>query len=136
MAALKGSHLGIPLAVAIAVHNIPEGMAVAAPLYSATKCKWTALKWCIVSGMFEPLAAIIVGIFFTRFLTTYIVQCSLASVSGIMVYMCLKELTPYALKSLEPGHALTSFSLGMFVIFLSIHFLHTILGTHTQNYRY
>ncbi len=59
MAALRGAHVGIPLATAIALHNIPEGMSVAAPLYFVSKSRWTAMKWCTISGIFEPLGAII-----------------------------------------------------------------------------
>lgn len=66
------------MSFAIAVHNIPEGMAVAAPIYSVTKSKWMAFKWSLLSGIFEPLGAIVVGYFFTSYLTGYIIHCSLA----------------------------------------------------------
>ena len=48
-----------------------------------------------------------------------------------MVYMCLKELTPQALKCLDPPSAMFSCTIGMFVIFLSVHFLHSVLGKST-----
>ena len=51
--------LGILLAIAIAIHNIPEGIAVAAPIYHATLNKSKAIKYAFISGMAEPLGAII-----------------------------------------------------------------------------
>lgn len=45
LTSLQGTAVGLPLAFAIAAHNIPEGMAVAAPIYHATGSKWLAFKW-------------------------------------------------------------------------------------------
>lgn len=54
-------------------------MAVAAPIYASTKSKKKALFWATISGLCEPVGAIIVGALFTKYLTPYVVQCSLAS---------------------------------------------------------
>eukprot|EP00026_Physarum_polycephalum_P011992 Phypoly_transcript_12247.p1 GENE.Phypoly_transcript_12247~~Phypoly_transcript_12247.p1 ORF type:complete len:252 (+),score=41.46 Phypoly_transcript_12247:61-816(+) len=80
VACLKGIHMGLPLTLAIAMHNIPEGLAVAAPIYEATGSKWKALKYSVLSGVCEPLGALIFGVLFGNFLTPYIVQCLLAGV--------------------------------------------------------
>ena len=61
---------GIVIFWAIALHNIPEGMAVASPIYSATGSRWQAMKWCILSSICEPFAAIMFGTFFNSFLTS------------------------------------------------------------------
>ncbi|XP_078176317.1 zinc transporter ZTP29-like isoform X3 [Carex rostrata] len=55
----KGLHVGLNLALAIALHYIPEGVAVALPAYFATDSKWEAFKLATLAGFAEPLAVII-----------------------------------------------------------------------------
>jgi len=135
VACLKGIHMGLPLTLAIAMHNIPEGLAVAAPIYAATGSKWTALKYSVLSGICEPVGAVIFGVFFGNYLTPYIVQCLLAGVGGIMVYMCIRELMPATVKYIKPSAASLSNVLGMFIMFLSVYYLHGMLPhSHTPLY--
>jgi len=124
---LKGIHLGLPLTLAIAAHNIPEGMAVAAPIYGATGSKWQAFYYSLLSGLCEPLGAIIFGILLGSYLTEYIIQCMLAGVAGIMVYMSIRELMPATLKYIKPGPAALSNIFGMAMIAASVHYLHGML---------
>lgn len=127
VACLKGVSIGLPLTLAIAMHNIPEGLAVAAPIYGATGSKWTALWYSVLSGICEPLGALIFGVIFGNWLTPWIVQCLLAMVGGIMVYMCIRELTPATLKYIKASDASLSYILGMFIMFLSVYYLHGML---------
>jgi len=124
---LKGIAMGLPLTLAIAAHNIPEGMAVAAPMYAATGSKWLAFLYSFLSGLCEPLGAIIFGIIFGKYLTDYIIQSMLAVVAGIMVFMVIGELMPATFKYIKKGPAAVSFIFGMFVIFLSVYYLHGML---------
>jgi len=125
---LRGLHVGIPLAFAIAAHNIPEGMAVAAPIYGSTKSKWQAIKWSLISGMCEPFGAILIGATFSKYLSFYIVHCSLAAVAGIMVLLSFREIIPTSLKYIEPSKAILSNISGMFFIFISVYYLNQLLG--------
>eukprot|EP01112_Ceratiomyxa_fruticulosa_P009563 TRINITY_DN2502_c0_g3_i1.p1 TRINITY_DN2502_c0_g3~~TRINITY_DN2502_c0_g3_i1.p1 ORF type:complete len:302 (-),score=33.57 TRINITY_DN2502_c0_g3_i1:110-1015(-) len=132
---LKGIAMGLPLTLAIAAHNIPEGMAVAAPMYAATGSKWLAFMYSFLSGLCEPLGAIIFGIIFGSYLTDYIIQSMLAGVAGIMVFMVVGELMPATFKYIKKGPATVSFIIGMFVIFLSVYYLHGMLPhDHTPLY--
>jgi len=132
---LKGISMGLPLTVAIAAHNIPEGMAVAAPIYGATGDKWKALWYSILSGLCEPLGAVLFGVVFGSYLSEYIIQCMLAAVAGIMVYMSIRELMPATLKHIKAGPASISFLIGMFFMFLSVYYLHGMLPhSHTPLY--
>jgi len=133
---LKGVAIGLPLTLAIAAHNIPEGMAVATPIYGATRSKSKAFWYATLSGACEPLGAVLFGVFLPRgFLTEYVVQCMLAAVAGIMVYMSIRELMPATLNYIKPGKAAISFIFGMFLIFLSIYYLHGMLPhAHTPLY--
>ena len=47
--------MGVGLAIAVALHNIPEGASIAIPIYYATGKKWKGLFWTFVTGMSEPL---------------------------------------------------------------------------------
>jgi len=132
---LKGVHMGLPLTLAIAAHNIPEGMAVAAPIYGATGSKKLALFYSVLSGLCEPLGAVIFGILLGSYLTEYIIQCMLAGVAGIMVYMSIRELIPATLKYIKPGPAAISMIFGMAIICASVHYLHGMLPhSHTPLY--
>ncbi len=57
-AALTDLSLGIPIAVAIAIHNIPEGIAVSVPIYYATGNRKKAFWYSFTSGLAEPVGAL------------------------------------------------------------------------------
>lgn len=57
--ALNDPQTGTGIAFAIAIHNIPEGIAVAIPIYFATKSKGKALLYALLSGLTEPVGAFI-----------------------------------------------------------------------------
>ncbi|MBO8445941.1 MAG: zinc transporter ZupT [Bacteroidetes bacterium] len=57
--ALNDSQMGAGITFAIAIHNIPEGIAVAIPIYYATKSKGKALLYATISGLTEPVGAAI-----------------------------------------------------------------------------
>ena len=93
---------GLAVTLAIALHNIPEGMAVASPLYASTGSRWQAMKWCILSSLCEPLAAIVFGYAFSAHLTPFIMALLNATVAGIMICLCLIELIPAACEHVSP----------------------------------
>lgn len=94
--ALQEPRLGAVIAVAIAIHNIPEGIAISVPIYCATGSRKKAFKWSFLSGLAEPLGALI-GFFFLRALFAgEVLGWLLAGVAGIMVYISLDELLPTA----------------------------------------
>ena len=124
----RGPAVGLPLTLAIAAHNIPEGMAVAAPMYSATGSRWQAIKYTVLSGMCEPLGAVVVALVLGPFMTEWVVQVLLAAVGGIMVVMSLKELVPTTLTYISADHACYSFLAGMVVIIATVHGLRNTLG--------
>ena len=94
--ALQEPRLGMVIALAIAIHNIPEGIAVGAPIYCSTGSRKKAFLWSLLSGLSEPLGALI-GFFFLRvFFTNGVLGWILSGVAGIMVYISLDELLPTA----------------------------------------
>jgi len=88
--------LGISVAAAVAVHNIPEGVAVALPVLHATGSRKKAFWLSALSGLAEPVGALI-GFFILRFfLKEAVLGVMFAGVAGIMVYLALDELLPTA----------------------------------------
>lgn len=96
MSAIESPALGVSLALAIAIHNIPEGIAVAAPIYAATGNKKRAFTYASLSGLAEPLGAFIGFWLIGAMLPASMFGIILAAVGGIMVFICLDELLPAA----------------------------------------
>ncbi len=91
---LKDLQLGTLLAFAIALHNIPEGIIIAVPVYLSTNNKKKAIYWSLISGMSEPVGALIFGAIFFSFITDLLLGALLAVVGGIMIYISIDELLP------------------------------------------
>jgi ZIP family zinc transporter len=120
MGALNDSTLGVSIAVAIAIHNIPEGLSVSAPIYYATKSRKKAFVYSFLSGLAEPIGAII-GYFALRSVFNEAAfGLIFASVAGIMVYISLDELLPTAEKYGEHHVAIGGLIAGMAVMALSL----------------
>jgi ZIP family zinc transporter len=120
MSGLTNPTLGISIALAIAIHNIPEGLAVSAPIFYATKSRKKAFVYSFLSGLAEPIGALI-GYFVLRSIfneTTFGVI--FASVAGIMVYISLDELLPTAEEYGEHHLAIGGLIVGMFVMAVSL----------------
>ena len=111
---------GLAIVLAIMLHNIPEGMAVASPLYASTGSKWEAMKWTLLSSLCEPLAALVFGSLFSSFLTPHIIALLNAVVAGIMISLCLIELIPASAEHIGAKNAVMSNILGQFVMFISL----------------
>lgn len=120
MAALSDPSLGISIAVAIAIHNIPEGVAVSAPVYFATKSRKKAFWLSLLSGMAEPVGAFIGYFLLRRWFNDITFGFVFAAVAGIMVYISLDELLPTAEEYGEHHVAITGVIAGMAVMALSL----------------
>ncbi|MFX1303995.1 MAG: zinc transporter ZupT [Promethearchaeota archaeon] len=123
VAALKNVELGVMLCFAIALHNIPEGIAVAVPIYASTKNRKKAFFWSFISGLSEPIGALIVGLFLFPFINDFILGTMLAIVGGFMVYISLDELLPASRDSGFEHLSIIGIILGMVVMALSLNFL-------------
>jgi len=96
MSALHDTHVGISIAFAVAMHNIPEGIAVAVPIYCATKSRSKALIWSFASGLTEPLGALIAYLLLAPYLGGAVLGITFSVVAGIMVFISFDELLPSA----------------------------------------
>jgi ZIP family zinc transporter len=120
IAALQDPALGVSIAVAIAIHNIPEGIAVSVPIYYATGSKKKAFGFSFLSGLSEPVGALL-GYFLLRaFVGETMLGIVFAGVAGVMVYISLDELLPTAEKYGEHHLAIYGLISGMGVMALSL----------------
>lgn len=118
--ALKDPALGMSIAIAIAIHNIPEGIAVSVPIYYATGSKKKAFIYSFLSGLAEPIGALIGFFVLYRFFNDVVFGLLFASVAGIMVFISIDELLPTAEKYGEHHIAIYGVVAGMVVMALSL----------------
>jgi ZIP family zinc transporter len=118
--ALSSLDVALPITIAIAIHNIPEGIAVAVPIYHSTGSRKKAFWLSFLSGLAEPLGALLAFLFLMRFWQPALNGLILAAVSGIMVFISLDELLPSAEKYGKHHLSITGLVLGMVVMALSL----------------
>eukprot|EP01060_Flectonema_neradi_P018295 TRINITY_DN250_c0_g1_i1.p1 TRINITY_DN250_c0_g1~~TRINITY_DN250_c0_g1_i1.p1 ORF type:complete len:375 (+),score=97.81 TRINITY_DN250_c0_g1_i1:75-1199(+) len=94
IATLEEPSLGAGLAVAIAIHNIPEGICIAMPVYYATGSKWKAFGWAFLSGLSEPIGGILGWVALRSVFTDAVFGIIFGVVGGMMVWIVLGELLP------------------------------------------
>ncbi len=121
VAALHDPSVGAVLAVAIGIHNIPEGLCVALPIYYATGNRCKAFMWGCLSGLSEPIAAVLGWAVLAQAMADEVYAILFGLVSGMMVIISLKELLPTAHRY-DPEDSVVTYSLiaGMFIIALSL----------------
>jgi len=100
---LDDPEIGIALAVAVAMHNIPEGIAVSVPVYYATKSKLKAFRLSFLSGLAEPAGAVIGYLILAQFLNHLVLGVIFAMVAGVMIFLAIDTLLPTARNSAR-GH--------------------------------
>jgi ZIP family zinc transporter len=99
VAALADTRLGIAVAFAIALHNIPEGLCVAMPLYYSTGSRVQGFFWAFLSGLSEPLGGLLGYIILAGSdMHPLAYGIVFAMVAGMMVYISMQELIPTALR--------------------------------------
>ncbi len=98
ISALKDPELGVSIAIAIAIHNIPEGMAVSIPIYYATGEKKKAFVYSFLSGLAEPVGAIIGYVVLFQYMNDIAFGVIFGMIAGIMVFISLDQLLPGAEK--------------------------------------
>lgn len=118
--ALQDPTLGISIAVAIAIHNIPEGIAVSVPIFYATGDRKKAFRISFLSGLSEPVGAVVGFFLLYKFFNDSMFGIIFAAVAGIMVYISLDELLPTAEKYGEHHIAIYGLISGMVVMALSL----------------
>ena len=120
VSALQSPEVAIPIVVAIAMHNIPEGIAVSVPVYHATGSKQKAFLYSALSGLSEPLGALIGWLVLMPIMSDLVFGIIFAGVGGIMVFISLDELLPCAREYGKHHHAMYGMMGGMLVMAISL----------------
>ncbi len=121
--ALSDVRLGVFIAMAIAIHNIPEGIAVSVPIFYATSNKNKAFFYSFLSGLSEPLGAGIGYLILLPFLTPAVLAAVLAFIAGVMIYISLDELLPMAHRYGHGHLVIGGIVVGMLIMALSLSML-------------
>ena len=121
VATLSDPGVGAVLAIAIAIHNIPEGLCVAMPIYYATGNRWKAFGWALFSGVAEPIAALLGWAVLANSFSDKLYAVLFGLVAGMMVIISTRELLPTAHRYDPEDSVVTySFMAGMVIIALSL----------------
>lgn len=120
ISAMKDPKLGMAIAIAIAIHNIPEGIAVSIPIYYSTGSRRKAFVYSFLSGVSEPIGAIVGYTILLPFLNEVVFGLLFAFVAGIMVFVSLDELLPASREYDQPHLAAYGLISGMLVMAVSL----------------
>lgn len=118
--ALADPVMALPIAFAIAIHNIPEGVAIAVPLREATGSKRKAAGWATLSGLAEPLGAVLGFLVLQPFLGPQTLGFTFAAIAGVMVFVSLDKLLPTAIQTGQHHTAIYGMVAGMAVMAASL----------------
>lgn len=120
ISAMQSPQVAIPIVIAIAIHNIPEGIAVAVPIYHATGSKSKAFKLSLLSGLAEPFGAIIGFVILMPIMNDIVFGVIFAAVAGIMVFISIDELLPAAREYGKHHLSIYGMISGMIVMAISL----------------
>lgn len=112
--------LGLRTAAAIALHNIPEGLAVAVPFAYATRSRAAGVLAALVSGLAEPLGAVLAWLFLRRFFTPGFLTGTVVLAAGIMVWVALAQLLPQAMAAKHRAAGIFGAAAGTLLMLLGI----------------
>lgn len=122
-AGLIDPDFGIQLAIATALHNIPEGISVAVPVYAGSGSKSKALGYSAISGLAEPIGAVLAWLVLSPILNDVNLMYMLAFTAGIMIYVSIDVLIPTAKNLGEKHDSVIGFTLGMIIMGLTLIFI-------------
>ncbi len=108
--------LGLTVVMAIAIHNIPEGMAIALPVYHATGSKRKAFKYCALSGLMEPLGGVIGFTLIHYLFPNFTIGAMFALIAGIMTYIAFDTLLPLSREYDTAHYSITGVVLGILLM--------------------
>ena len=112
--------LGLSVGLAIAIHNSPAGIAVALPVYHVTGKKRYAMLYAALSGITEPIGAFVGMLIFGLFLPQVLIGALMSAVAGIMIYISFDTLLPLAKEFGDWHQSIIGILSGMIVMWISL----------------
>lgn len=116
MAGCRDIGLGISISLAIALHNIPEGISISVPIYYGTGSKAKAIGYALVSGLSEPIGALLAMAVLKPFLSDRVLGATFGAIAGIMIYIAFSELIPASRRYRRTGCSLLGILAGIAVM--------------------
>jgi ZIP family zinc transporter len=113
---MHAPEFGLFIALAVALHNVPEGIATALPLCKGGMCKRDSFRVAFLSGLVEPIGALLAALFLSSFQN--LIPAALAFAGGVMVFLTLDELVPTAREHGHQHFTAIGIILGAIFIFL------------------
>ncbi len=120
LAALENPETGVAIALAVALHNIPEGISVAVPIYYATGRRRRAFVLSLLSGLAEPVGGVVAAVTLDWLLPPQAMGLVFAGVAGVMVYVSIDELLPTARQYGRSHEVLAGIVAGMALMAVSL----------------
>jgi len=120
ISALQKPSIAYPIVVAIAIHNIPEGIAISIPMYYATGSRRKAFYLSFLSGLSEPIGALVFYLIFRPIVGDMMLGILYGVVAGIMIYISIDELLPSAQKYGEHHLSIYGMIIGMLIMAISL----------------
>lgn len=120
LSGMESMKIAVPIAVAIGIHNIPEGISVAIPIWQATGSRRKGFLWAAITGLAEPVGALVGLAFLLPFLGPVTMGTAFGMIAGIMVFISLDELLPAAVATGKHHAAVYGLIAGMAVMALSL----------------
>ena len=90
--------VGLIFAIAIILHNIPEGISISVPIYYSNKSKKNAFLYTMISGLSEPLGALLSMIFLYKYISNFLIAILFSLIAGLMSYISIFELMKTSFK--------------------------------------
>lgn len=113
-------NLGIKLSIAIMLHNIPEGISIAVPIYYATRSRRGAIRATLISGLSEPIGAVVSFLFLKNYVSDTLISIILIIVAGLMITLSIQEMFPKVLKYKENKYIYLGFIIGILIVIINI----------------
>ena len=101
VSAITNENIGYKVAFAMALHNIPEGIAIALPVYYLTGSRKKAFVYAFLSGLIEPIGAIIGYLMLLPVVLNNMTGAILVFVAGLMVYISFMTIFSFMKNSVE-----------------------------------
>lgn len=120
MTAYNDLSMGISLGIAIMLHNIPEGISISVPIYYSTGNKKKGLIYSFISGLAEPLGALLAYLLLKNFISEITISIVLIFVAGIMITLAIEEMLPEANKYNKKKQNMIGLILGIVLVLINL----------------
>ena len=120
MTAYNDLSMGISLGIAIMLHNIPEGISISVPIYYATGSRGRGLLYSFISGLAEPLGAVLAFVVLKRFISDNTISIVLIFVAGIMITLAIDEMLPEVNKYDKKVQSIIGLVLGVILVAINL----------------